>query len=634
MTWLKGTTTWGALPQKLAQLLCGEVADDGATTVASGDAWVREFTRTVTDGVLNSTTTVTSATAAFTQADKGANVIGAGVPAGTTIATVTNGTTVALSAAATATTSGVSLQICHDTIRTKAALDVPTGDLSNRTGYFALASGALDGTMATLRGTVAKVVNPFTSDPSTSGFHRWFVILVVQTANTVAGNYSTASIREWIFDADNFAAPGNSSRSPNAAGLVTSIQGLQYSVTDPSGILPVNTGWVRGFTSTYMYGIDAWPMLYRQGASAPAFTVNPPGVAGTDYDIVTNLVPPNIYSATMLLSERGATFHGLGIKTATGLGANPAYSVNWPMALAKGRIYASSGGVLGLDIGQVRVDAVNGGVLRNVGGFRQPTWCRCASTAGSVTSSSQVQYWISVKADGIALVLNMDPGLSGRLGTAWWGAFTPVEPTYDVFPICWSPPPQDYTSDVTPGNHFAMPVQYAYLALKRRQDGSEGVARDWQNRWMRSEGIGSNITAFNGSTHTDQITFATNTTSTVNESALTAMGQYTNTNIQAPGLPVRQAKPGPDGKWWLFGTEYGEGDWSGANAIDETRGVRGTQSVRYFFISGDSWASGDELTDTSTGTKFLLVTPDYPGLGGRIRVATNTFMGGLAVAEV
>ena len=67
--------------------------------------------RSVADGVTNSTTTVTSATAAFPQADVGARVSGAGIHAGATVATVSNGTTVVLSAAATASASSVALTI-------------------------------------------------------------------------------------------------------------------------------------------------------------------------------------------------------------------------------------------------------------------------------------------------------------------------------------------------------------------------------------------------------------------------------------------------------------------------------------------------------------------------------------------
>jgi len=59
--------------------------------------------REITDGVLNSTTTVTSATAAFTNADVAQAVIGPGIPVGTRINSVTNSTTIVLSAAATVT---------------------------------------------------------------------------------------------------------------------------------------------------------------------------------------------------------------------------------------------------------------------------------------------------------------------------------------------------------------------------------------------------------------------------------------------------------------------------------------------------------------------------------------------------
>jgi hypothetical protein len=72
--------------------------------------------RTVNDGVLNGTTTVTSATAAFLggaapAGDVGASITGTGIPAGASIASVTNATTVVISAAATASGTGRTLTI-------------------------------------------------------------------------------------------------------------------------------------------------------------------------------------------------------------------------------------------------------------------------------------------------------------------------------------------------------------------------------------------------------------------------------------------------------------------------------------------------------------------------------------------
>lgn len=68
--------------------------------------------RTVTDGVItNLSTTVTSATANFTSSDVGQKLSGTGIPSNTTIASLTNSTTVVLSAAATASNTGVTFNI-------------------------------------------------------------------------------------------------------------------------------------------------------------------------------------------------------------------------------------------------------------------------------------------------------------------------------------------------------------------------------------------------------------------------------------------------------------------------------------------------------------------------------------------
>lgn len=70
--------------------------------------------RVVTDGATtNASTTVTSATANFLSGDVGSFITGSGIPANTTIASVTNNTTAVLSAAATATATAVSLTITN-----------------------------------------------------------------------------------------------------------------------------------------------------------------------------------------------------------------------------------------------------------------------------------------------------------------------------------------------------------------------------------------------------------------------------------------------------------------------------------------------------------------------------------------
>jgi hypothetical protein len=100
----------------------GDIAIIGKGAPNSASSTQKEFTnpqaaitaypaasRSVTDAVLNATTKVTSATADFVVLDVGRPVTGTGIPAGTTIASVENSTTITLSAAATSTASNVSL---------------------------------------------------------------------------------------------------------------------------------------------------------------------------------------------------------------------------------------------------------------------------------------------------------------------------------------------------------------------------------------------------------------------------------------------------------------------------------------------------------------------------------------------
>ena len=86
---------------------CGSVGSDGLGALCP----TPNTARSVTDGVENSTTTITSATANFTSADVGASISGSGIPANDTIKTVSNSTTVLLATAATASATGVTLQI-------------------------------------------------------------------------------------------------------------------------------------------------------------------------------------------------------------------------------------------------------------------------------------------------------------------------------------------------------------------------------------------------------------------------------------------------------------------------------------------------------------------------------------------
>lgn len=89
-----------------------EVLDEVGALQTQLFGGVTYVTRTVTDGVTaNTDATVTSATAAFTAADVGSVISGAGITAGTTIASINSATSIEMSAPATATATGVTLTI-------------------------------------------------------------------------------------------------------------------------------------------------------------------------------------------------------------------------------------------------------------------------------------------------------------------------------------------------------------------------------------------------------------------------------------------------------------------------------------------------------------------------------------------
>lgn len=102
--------TWRGCTVKQAEF--GMPLDGFLGLSLSVDAKVMHVTRTVADASTTSASaTLTSATAAFTASDVGAPISGTGIAAGTTILSVTNATTVTLSANATANGTNVAVTI-------------------------------------------------------------------------------------------------------------------------------------------------------------------------------------------------------------------------------------------------------------------------------------------------------------------------------------------------------------------------------------------------------------------------------------------------------------------------------------------------------------------------------------------
>lgn len=103
--------TYGGMKVDSWEIACsaGEIATVGLSFVGMSE---QAGSRTVADGVTtNASTAASSASGAFTDADIGKSISGTGIPAGTTIASVTSSTAIVLSAAATADGTGLSFVI-------------------------------------------------------------------------------------------------------------------------------------------------------------------------------------------------------------------------------------------------------------------------------------------------------------------------------------------------------------------------------------------------------------------------------------------------------------------------------------------------------------------------------------------
>ena len=114
-TWRLGRQDLSALEVRISKAWLEIETNARPTVTITGPS----ETRSVTDGATtNASTTLTSATAAFTANDVGAEISGAGIPAGTTISSVTNATTAVLSAAATVTATLVTVTVVRRVITT------------------------------------------------------------------------------------------------------------------------------------------------------------------------------------------------------------------------------------------------------------------------------------------------------------------------------------------------------------------------------------------------------------------------------------------------------------------------------------------------------------------------------------
>lgn len=120
-----------------------------AEVTGAGDAG-----RSVADMVTSSSTTITSATAAFVSTDQGRGVSGTNIPAGTYIQSVTNGTTAVMTIAATGSGSGGSLTITGCVVR----LGIYNDDGTGNPGTLLVDGATINGNSATVQEVTVSAV--------------------------------------------------------------------------------------------------------------------------------------------------------------------------------------------------------------------------------------------------------------------------------------------------------------------------------------------------------------------------------------------------------------------------------------------------------------------------------------------
>lgn len=559
MSYLHGVTTWGALLQKLSDLITGATADDFAVTAAAGDRWQKP---TADEFIF------------CPPASQGWGL-------------------------SQEHRAGYYLRIDDCCFYT---------DGTSRAATFCRATAAL------------------------SAFHANFnEILTVQikvaTANSTPGNYSTAVLNIALF-------------STNAAGTYTALIGKTTTVTvaadgswtynyvsgttvpitgqvgDPSGTLAAGAYFVRHFTNVHRGGIDYW-RGFEKAPGGASFAVAPPGVAGTDYDVLGygTYVPPTLGapSATYCLNPRDSYVWpqrgysaGLGIKTTAGLTGDryvvqfTVYDALFRVALGTNTLTLGWGG-WGTDLATGRRYGAGGwGDGTTLTPWLQP-W------TGTPLAATNVQYWISVTPTHLAIVLNGDTTITGGTLTAnYLAKITPDDPSGDAR-SAWM------VQRISTTDYNKIPYRWGQHYLFNRLDQLGAGFRDGGRDWQTGSGRNDFWTAVGWNYYGDS------GTGNVLGQASTAYAGFCVTNAgdsswanQYQALPTsidRTYLPGPDSRWQFTGISIADGD---IRSVTEAAYNAGRNRQRGWVAEGllstptGNFNSGDELTDVVTGDKYML----------------------------
>lgn len=463
-----------------------------------------------------------------------------------------------------------------------------------------------------------------------TSFREWAIITVrVLTANTTAGNYSTASLRLYAVSFDKAGVQTSNATNvvvtPAADGTCTyTYTGgtMTFQIGNSvTGKVTKDSFYVRAFSAQFPGGVDWWRRSARNVDSAYEFTAGaaPSGTLGVDYAVNIGPMhqtcgnPPtptqNVYnymagmSQTTGSSVQSTASNGLAIMTNAAL-TGSRYEVSFSKAegVCSVVISGTTTTYFALQFGGVGQSA-DASLITGVEG--ESTTSALSSSLYFLkyyppNTSSIIQYWISVTATHIGVVINAETTSGWSISGNLYAKVVQDDPSYGQ---CWMRGFTGGTRQWTRNGSSAI-IERALYQGKGFHDGG----RDWQTGQGRHD-ITPLIYYGNwnaGGCGSAMFSSSYDTLWVLNHGSTSSTGglPIVPWTINAAGMPIS------DSRWRLAGFSLMDG--TSPTATDTSIGSVGQWKFRGYVSEGvyqtpsGTFNHGDELTDTVTGDKYLL----------------------------
>lgn len=463
-----------------------------------------------------------------------------------------------------------------------------------------------------------------------ASFLEWLIVTVrVTTANTTVGNYSTARVALYAMGVNKAGGfnpiASNTVLTPAADGTCTYTYTTGYTMTfqignAATGKVTVDSFYVRSFSAMFPGGVDWWRRAGRNVDAAYEFTAGntPAGIAGTDYIVnigplkqawsgnITNNGSFTSYMASKFVGNWGASVQSAGT-TGLGLVTNAAltgdrYEVSFTKNEACAYVYSdpTTLGYFYLTFGGVG-QSLDGSFMRGVEGELSLATSSAFLYAPPANLSSVVQYWISVTATHIAVVLNVEGASGWNITGNLYAKVVQDDPSYGT---CWM---RGYRGNTLYWNRNG--ANYLIERAMQQGKGFYDGGRDWQTGQGRLDTYPLDYwSSWNsgdwGATEFYSVQYPN--LYMLNHGGTSSSGPLPIVpwNISAANAPLA------DTRWRLVG--FSLMDAASSGVTDTVAGAVGKYAFRGFVAEGmyqtpaNTFNHGDELTDTTTGDKYLL----------------------------